>query len=84
MTRYTVVWESNAQDVLARVWMISPDRPAVTAAAQFIGVELSQDAASQGIVIAEGLRALLAPPLRALFAVNEGDRIVEVVLVRRL
>ncbi len=44
MTRYTVVWDSNSQDVLAEIWMISTNRPAVTAAAHFIGVELSQDA----------------------------------------
>ena len=63
---------------------ISTNRAAVTAAAHFIDVELSQDATTKGTMVAEGLRALLAPPLRVLFTVNEGNRMVEVVLIRRL
>jgi hypothetical protein len=84
MTRYTVVWDSAAQDELAEIWMSAANHLAVTAAAHFIDSELSQDALSKGMEITEGLRALLAPPLRVLFTVNEGDRIVEVVLIRRL
>jgi hypothetical protein len=56
----------------------------VTASAHVIDIELSQDAKTKGADVAEGLRAFFAPPLRILFTVNEGDRIVEVVLVRRL
>ena len=83
MTRYTVVWHASAQDELAELWIHAQDRNALTTAAHFIDVELSQDAATKGIDVAEGLRALFSPPLRILFSVNEGDRIVEVVLVKR-
>jgi hypothetical protein len=84
MSRYTVVWLESAQDELAELWTIARDRNAVTAAAHIIDVELSHDAATKGVEVSEGLRALSAPPLRILFTVDEGDRLVEVVRVRRL
>jgi hypothetical protein len=84
MIRYTVVWTTGAHDELAELWISATDRNAVTAAAQIIDVELSQDAATKGVELSEGLRAFFAPPLRVLFAVDEGNRIVEVARVRRL
>jgi hypothetical protein len=84
MTRYTVVWHESALEELADLWINARDRSAVTASAHVIDIELSQDAKTKGADVAEGLRAFFAPPLRILFTVNEGDRIVEVVLVRRL
>ena len=64
--------------------MSARNRNAVTAAAHVIDEELSQDAVTKGVELSEGLRAFFAPPLRILFTVDEGDRIVEVVCVRRL
>jgi hypothetical protein len=84
MTRYTVVWHASAQDELADLGIKAPNRNGVTGAAHFIDVELSQDAATKGVDVAEGLRAFFAPPLRILFSVDEGNRIVEVVRVRRI
>ncbi len=84
MTRYTVVWHASVQGDLATLWMNAPDRSAVTAAAYLIDAELAQNAATKGVEVAEGLRAFFAPPLRVLFTVNDGDRLVEVALVRRL
>jgi plasmid stabilization system protein ParE len=84
MTRYTVVWHRSAQDELAAIWISTRDRNAVTTAAHVIDVELSQDAAAKGVELSEGLRAFFAPPLQILFSVDEGDRVVEVVRVRRL
>jgi hypothetical protein len=84
MSRYTVVWTKTALDELAELWINARDRNAVTAAAHVIDAELSQDAATKGVEVAEGLRAFFDPPLRILFAVDEGDRIVEVAGVRRL
>jgi hypothetical protein len=84
MTRYTVVWLESAEDELADLWIRAQDRNAVTTAAHAIDVELAEDAATKGGEVSEGLRAFLAPPLRILFAVDEGDRLVEVVRVRRL
>ncbi len=84
MTRYTVVWHASAQDELAALWTAAPDRNAITKAAHLVDVELSQDAATKGVEIAEGLRALVSPPLRILFSVDEEDRLVEVVRVKSL
>jgi plasmid stabilization system protein ParE len=84
MTRHTVVWTEDALAELAELWTTAPDRNAVTAAAQLIDMEPSQDAATRGVEVAEGLRALFAPPLRILFAVDEEDRLAEVARVRRL
>ena len=84
MTRYTVVWQRDAQDELTELWLDAHDRAAVTAAAHAIDVDLSQNAAIKGVEIAEGLRAFFAPPLRILYTVDKGDRLVDVVRVRRL
>jgi hypothetical protein len=57
MTRYTVVWRRSTQDELAEIWTIARDRNAVTAAAHFIDVELTHDAATKRVEVSEGLRA---------------------------
>jgi hypothetical protein len=84
MTRYTVVWLGSALNELAELWTIAGDRNMVTTAAHIIDVELSHDASTKGVEVSEGLRAFFAPPLRILFTVDEGDRVVEVVRLRRL
>ncbi len=84
MTRHTVVWVQSAQDDLADLWLTSTDRNSVTVAAHGIDQELSQDGATKGTALSEGLRALFVPPLRVLFAVRDDDRIVEVLRVRRI
>ena len=84
MTRYTAVWLGSALDELAELWNTARDRNAVAAAAHIIDAELSQDASTKGVEVAEGLRAFFAPPLRVLFTIEEEDRLVEVVRVRRL
>jgi hypothetical protein len=59
------------------------DRADVTAAVDLIDRQLAEDAPIQGAELSEGLRALVAPPLKVIFSVREGDRIVEVLRVRR-
>lgn len=84
MIRYTVVWPKGAEDELAELWIGASDRDAITAAANSIDLELSEDSTAKGTEVSEGLRALFAPPLRVLFAVREDDRVVEVLRVKRL
>jgi hypothetical protein len=74
MNRFTVVWPEGSQDDLAEIWINARDRSAVTAAAQFIDIELSYEAPTKGVQLVEGLRAFFSPPLRILFTVDEGDR----------
>jgi plasmid stabilization system protein ParE len=83
MTRYTVVWSGDALDELAELWISARDRNAVSTAAHAIEAELSRDATTKGVEVAEGLRVCFSPPLRIFFTVDEGDRLVEVVRVRR-
>ena len=78
MTRFTVVWHQDARDELARLWIESADRGAVTSAADTIDRELSVDASMKGNAIPDGLRQMVCPPLRVLFAVSEADRLVRV------
>ena len=84
MTRYTVVWAEADQGELTEIWLNSRDRNEVTAAVRALDHQLASDAPLQGADVSEGLRALVVPPLKVLFAVREADRIVEVLLVRRL
>ncbi len=82
MTRYTVVWVQSAQEELAELWINAEDRNAVSAAAELIDQELCNDPLDKGRELSEGLRSLIAAPLKAIFSVIEDDRIVEVILVR--
>jgi plasmid stabilization system protein ParE len=83
MTRYTVVWSGDALNELAELWISARDRNAVSMAAHAIDVELSRDATTKGVEVAEGLRVFFSPPLRIFYTIDEGDRLVEVVRVRR-
>jgi hypothetical protein len=76
MTRYTVVWSIPAQNQLARIWIDSDQRQAITAAADAIDARLATDPSTKGEPLKEGLRTLDVPPLHALFEVQELDRIV--------
>ena len=82
MTRYTVVWTREAQDQLAILWLNSLDPARMTRAADEIDRLLAIDPLLQGFEVREGLRGLIVPPLRVIFAVKESDRIVEVGRVR--
>jgi len=81
MKDYTVVWVRSARDELARVWLETPDRVAVSDAARRIDEILCRHPSSKGTELSESLRSLSVPPLSALFAVRDDDRIVEVVAV---
>jgi hypothetical protein len=82
MTRYTVVWVQSAIDALADLWLQSADRNAIAQATHEIDHELAEDASTKGRDLSEGLRSLRVPPLKVIFAVNEDDRIVEVLVAR--
>jgi plasmid stabilization system protein ParE len=84
MTRFTVVWTRTAEANLANIWMNAHDPAAVSAAADTIDVELSQNPASIGSPDREGMFRLSRPPLEVLFSVREPDRIAEIEYVRHL
>lgn len=84
MTRYTVTWHQDAEQDLASLWISATDRDDITQAVQAIDLALSSASGSVGDQIAEGLYGLNAPPLRVLYVIRETDRIIEVVMVRRI
>jgi hypothetical protein len=84
MMRYTVTWHPEAENDLTELWLLATDREDITAAVQAIDVTLATDASARGETVAEGLRSLIAPPLRVLFVIREADRVAQVELVRRI
>jgi hypothetical protein len=84
MTRYTVIWPQQVQDQVAEIWLESTRREAVTSAMADIDRLLSTDPLEMSVELSEGLRLMIVPPLRILFAVREDDRIVEVARVASL
>jgi len=82
--RFTVTWNSEAEDELVELWLNASDRNEISASVQAIDLALGSDAASKGEAVAEGLWAFNAPPLRVLFVARESDRVVNVALVRRI
>ena len=82
--RFTVLWLRSAEDELVDLWLNAWNRNSVSASANKIDQQLADDAPNKGEEISEGLRAFAAPPLRVLFTVQEDDRIVEVLQVKRM
>jgi len=84
MARFRVLWNRPAVDSLAAMWNDAADRQAIADAANAIDDELSVNPASRGSELSEGLRVLMAPPLRVLFEVSDEDRTAKIVGVRLL
>jgi len=82
MTRYTVTWWQESRDELARLWLRSENKAAITLAANTIDQTLSADPMHHGEQSHEGLLRLVVEPLHVQFSVNEGDRLVQVWFVR--
>jgi hypothetical protein len=84
MTRYTVVWLESALDDLARFWLKTVHRQAVTDSADLADDYLAIDAHIKGESLSEGLRAVTVGLLRLYFVVREQDRVVEIAYVKRI
>ncbi len=80
---YTVDWTREARSQLATIWIrYATFRQAITAAQARIDQLLKADPIRYGTAVAEGLFAINAPPLRALFERSDADRLVTVGGVR--
>ena len=78
---WTVVWKPTSRNELANLWMIAPDRNAVTQAAHAIDTLLRTDPETRGVVNFDTVRTLSVPPLAVDFEVVEDYRIVWVLSV---
>jgi hypothetical protein len=79
--KYTVVWDPDAEQELASLWMAAAERQALTDAADQIDKVLRQDPQQQGESRPDGLRILFVEPLGIIFRVHEDDRLVRVLQV---
>jgi hypothetical protein len=82
MSRFTVTWDSTAQEQLAQIWLEADDRERVTPAADCIDGELAENPKTKGSLLSEELRVLYVPPLHVCYTVSELDCLVEVVSIR--
>lgn len=83
-SRYTVVWQIDARDELAKIWLAASDRAAVSEATNLIDIRLARSALDEGVPVAEGLFAIIEPPLQVIYEVREQDRVVEVAVIKRI
>jgi hypothetical protein len=75
---HTVIWVAAAAQHLARLWLNSAQRQAITAASDEIDRLLRRDPESQGESREDDRRVLLVPPLGVTFTVDSANRIVHV------
>jgi hypothetical protein len=76
--RYSVIWKPEAEHLLAELWMNSPDRGSITAAAREIEQRLQAAPENEGESRPDDRRILFAPPLAVLFRVYPARRLVHV------
>jgi hypothetical protein len=70
MSRYTVDWDPEAEDDLARAWMRASDPSAVTRAQVEADRLLAQDPIGNGRHLSEGLYRMEVPPLIVSYTVD--------------
>ena len=78
--RFTVTWHPDARDDLARCWIESSNRNAITAATQRIDLQLANDPQSKGVDF-YGDRLFADAPLAVVFSVSVADCIVQILRV---
>jgi hypothetical protein len=76
--RYTVIWATEAEDEIARLWMEAAVRGVIADAADGIDEMLRRDPQSVGESREDERRILFVWPLGAIYRVREADRIVNV------
>ncbi len=79
--KYLVIWQPEAEDELARLWLDVTSRQMVTLAANRIDGLLQTQPNEVGESRTNGRRILLVPPLAAIYRVIEADLQVRVLRV---
>jgi hypothetical protein len=82
MNEYAVVWEPDAEDMLALVWLAAPNRNAVAAAQAAADALLATDPLAYADHVREGLWRPTVLPIAVYFSIDEAARRVEVSAVR--
>lgn len=68
---YSVDCSDITDDELALAWLMAPDRPAVTDAADRIHRLLSRNPRQAGTEVSEGLWKIEVPPLAAYYTIDD-------------
>ncbi len=82
MNVFTVLWEEDAEQELARIWSGSADPAAVTRAQARIDGTLARGAFQNAVHRSEGLFTLVDSPLMVYFTIDHSRRVVEVSWVK--
>ena len=83
MKFFTVTWDDDAHDELARLWTKNPRiRQEITNASDEIDRLLAIDPLSLGEASSPRTREFVVPPLKVLYFVSEADRIARVLYVK--
>jgi hypothetical protein len=82
--KWTAVWLPDAQNDLATLWTLGPDRSEVAAAADEIDRLIAADPLNQGESRDEGERLLVVHPLAVRYTVSPDDCLVTVRAVWRV
>jgi len=83
MSSYTVVWDKDARDELARLWIDNPRlRLENSAAADGIEPLFAVRPLEVGVVTSAHTRQYVEPPLKFLYTVSESDCLVRVLYVK--
>jgi len=81
---FSVDWTDDALEALTALWLLSPDRSAITTAQAAIDLRLAINPQAAITPLREGLYAISVWPLRATLELIPEDRVVVVVGVSRL
>jgi hypothetical protein len=82
--KWSVLWKTDGEDDLAEIWVSSPDKAEVSAAANRIDIQLRYDPLNTGESRGDDDRVYVDPPLAILFTIDEMDRKVFVERAWRL
>lgn len=82
--KYTVIWGHSAEQRLAKLWLETSDRQALSRAANEIDMKLKHDPIAEGESREADRRLLLVPPIAAYYRVVPDDRIVHVLTIREI
>lgn len=80
--RYHIVWQPQAEQQLAAIWLASADRGQVTAASHRIEQLIGTDPWHQGESRSGTTRMLFEHPLAVVYEIIEDDKRVRVLVVR--
>jgi hypothetical protein len=78
---FTVVWVPAALDELTEIWLLSPDRNAVTGAVPVIDATLGTAPHSAGVELFPAVCEFTCEPLGVEYEVSDADHLVTILAV---